>query len=115
MFLLILITGEIKLSSKIKGLLSVWPKLCSVNYNLLENMKIESTKLKALEEMLKLINSVRSLYVGSDPVKVHVFGSRVYGMASQNSDVDLYLDIGKTACIMKYVNTRTYSYDKGSY
>lgn len=42
----------------------------------------------------KLCNAVRNLYNGSNSVDVHVFGSHGYGLATENSDIDLYLDIG---------------------
>lgn len=90
-----LLPDKNKLSPKTKDLLSIWPKLCTVIFSQLESMKIENN-CKIQKEVLKLCNSVRNLYVGPDSVKVHIFGSRVYGMASKNSDVDLYLEIGKT-------------------
>lgn len=51
----------------------------------------------------KLCDSVRSLIIGHDSVDVHVFGSQMYGLATENSDVDIYLDIGTRTIKLKTI------------
>lgn len=63
-----------------------------------------SNHLKVMEsigesKVKELCDAVRDHSVGNDSIHVHVFGSRLYKLATENSDVDLYLDIGKTTCI----------------
>lgn len=43
----------------------------------------------------ELCDAVCGLNVSTDSIHVHVFGSRLYKLATEKSDVDLYLDIGK--------------------
>jgi len=66
--------------------------LCSIIFNDLKIMKQTLTCSK----IQQLCDSVRSLQIGVESNSVHVFGSQVYGLATKSTDVDLYLEIGKT-------------------
>lgn len=73
-----------------------WPKLCSVNFYELKTIKtLSCPKVRAQVE--KLCDSVKSLCVGSESTDVYVFGSRLYELATETSNVDLYVNISKTA------------------
>lgn len=76
-------------------LFSNWEQLCKVIANNLDNVQKTFGNSDTEVQINKLCNAVRSLYVGSETVDIYIFGSRLYGLAAENSDVDLYLDIGK--------------------
>jgi len=80
------------LSAEIVDFFSDWKKL----YNQLEIMKLSMASFKMETKINKLCDSVLNLYAGSKSINIHVFGSQIYGLASENSDVDLYLDIGNS-------------------
>lgn len=90
-FIFILLTENIIMSSMRLNLFSNWELLYRITSIQLD-MHLNSSKRRARVD--KLCNAVRDLYTGSDPIDVHVFGSQVYGLANESSDVDLYLDIG---------------------
>jgi len=76
-------------------MLSCWPLLCAKIFNELEDIKLTSHGLEVHSKVKKLCDSVCSLNFVSDSIDVHVFGSRLYGLATGNSDVDVYLEIGE--------------------
>lgn len=80
-----------ELSLKTKELLSDWKTYNNIISNHLKIM--ESIGIAKVKE---LCDAVYGLYGGTDSIHVHVFGSRLYKLATEKSDVDLYLDIGKT-------------------
>lgn len=59
----------------------------------MEKTKYDSTEIDKLN---KICTSISDIGIDLFPhsIKVYVFGSRIYGLAMENSDVDLYLDIG---------------------
>lgn len=75
---------------KTVDLLSIWPLLCTTVDSQL-NIVSKLSKNKQIDQLCK---AVHDLYMGSKSIKVHVFGSQVYGLATEKSDVDLYLEIG---------------------
>lgn len=57
-----------------------------------ESVSDESrSKIRQLEK--NVLNLARTIYGVNWPIKVFVFGSRVTGLATENSDVDIYLQI----------------------
>lgn len=81
-------------------LFSNWEQLCKVIANNLVDVQNTFGNSDTEVQVNKLCNAVRSLYVGSETVDIYIFGSRLYGLAAENSDVDLYLDIGKRIIII---------------
>lgn len=66
-----------------------------------DQLNLMDTTLKEMKNQIKILcNSVCILNIGSDSLVAHVFGSRIYGLALKDSDVDLFLDIGKTSIIL---------------
>lgn len=76
-------------------MLSCWPLFCNKVFNKLKTMELSLHSLAIHSDVKKLCDSVCSLNIVSNSINIHVFGSRLYGLATKNSDVDLYLEIGK--------------------
>lgn len=53
---------------------------------------VSRMKIKNLE--IVIFNLAHNIYRNSTMIKVYVFGSRVTGLATEKSDVDIYLQIG---------------------
>ncbi|XP_050519951.1 uncharacterized protein LOC126893621 [Daktulosphaira vitifoliae] len=89
---------ENKLSLETKQSFSDWGKLCILICNLLDSMEKTKYDLTEIEKLNKICASVRKIGVNLFPdfIELYVFGSRIYGLAMENSDVDLFLDIGNT-------------------
>lgn len=60
-------------------------------YELESNSEESRYKIKLLEGTI--LNLAQTIYGNGMPVKVFTFGSRVTGLATENSDVDIYLQI----------------------
>jgi len=82
------------LSLKMTEMLSFWPKLCGEVFEKLESMEL-SQNLKIQSKIKNLCDSICIFNIPSNSVNIHIFGSRLYGLATKNSDVDLYFEIGK--------------------
>lgn len=80
------------LSMKTINLFSDWRLLCTKIFNQLNLM--DNILNNSKNQIQILCDSVCKLNIGSNTLVAHVFGSRVYGLATENSDIDLYLDIG---------------------
>lgn len=91
MFIFVL-TTEMLLSPKSLYFLSNWCALCTQIFSLLKIMEDNSSIRTKIYE---LRDSVCKLKIESKSIDIHTFGSQVYGLATKNSDVDLYLDISK--------------------
>jgi len=57
-------------------------------------MNLESTEIQS--RVQKLCDSIYSFQIDTDSKKLHFFGSRVYGLATNTTNIDIYLEIGKT-------------------
>lgn len=55
-------------------------------------------------KLKELYQSVNSLMTGSESNVIHIFGSLVYGLSTKDSDVDLYLEIGRIKIIIQLSN-----------
>jgi len=78
------------------NMLSSWPLLCAEVDSKLETMELSLNSFAVHSDVKKLCDSVCSLNIVSSSIDVHVFGSRLYGLATKSSDVDLYLEIDNT-------------------
>lgn len=56
------------------------------------NSEKSISKIKRLEKTV--LDFAQNSYGPTIPIKVFTFGSRVTGLATENSDVDIYLQIG---------------------
>ncbi|XP_050441887.1 terminal uridylyltransferase Tailor-like isoform X2 [Adelges cooleyi] len=88
--------SENKLSPETIQSFSDWEILLKKMFDLISTMKITSEDPTEKKKLNKLCDTVKNLGVKFHLTNVHVFGSRVYGLAMINSDVDLYLDIGNS-------------------
>jgi len=73
-----------------------WGLLCARILSDLEVMNLSLTSTKIQSRVQKLCESIYSLQIETDQKKIHIFGSRVYGLATNTTDIDIYLEIGKT-------------------
>lgn len=80
------------LSMETNNLFSDWRLLNTTIFNQFNRM--DEILNNSKNEIRILCDSVCKLNIGSSKLVAYVFGSRVYGLATVNSDVDLYLDIG---------------------
>ncbi|XP_026820222.1 uncharacterized protein LOC113558852 [Rhopalosiphum maidis] len=93
------VIGEHKekvLSLKTIDLFEDWGLLCDIIFSDLEVMNRTLTSSKIQSCVQKLCDSIYSLQIGADSNKVHIFGSRVYGLATNATDIDLYLETDDT-------------------
>lgn len=82
-------------SVETENLFKDWRMLCTIVRSYLENINVTLTSSKIQSNINQLCDSIRSLQIGAVSNHVHIFGSRVYGLATKKTDVDLYLEIGK--------------------
>jgi len=82
------------LSLKTIDLFEDWGLLCDIISSDLEVMNRTLTSSKIQSCVQQLCDSIYSLQIGADSNKVHIFGSRVYGLATNATDIDLYLETG---------------------
>lgn len=73
-----------------------WDLLCAKILRDFEIMDSTSTSIKILNNIQQLCDSISNLQIVTDPKKIHIFGSRVYGLATNTTDIDIYLETGKT-------------------
>lgn len=76
-------------------LLFIWPKLCSLMFYELKTIKTLSSCPKEKARVEKLCDAVKNLCVGSKTMDIYIFGSRLYNLATENSNVDLYVNTSK--------------------
>lgn len=73
-------------------------KLEEAVLNLMQTYENESKSAQSIQRIHKLEAAVAelafSLYHRMVSTKVHIFGSRVTGLATDKSDVDIYLQLG---------------------
>lgn len=67
-----------------------WCIICEKMSNELDKMNEHKSHTK----INKLCKSIRNLNVELELFNVHVFGSHAYGLATEKSDVDLFIEIG---------------------
>ncbi|VVC37663.1 Hypothetical protein CINCED_3A006454 [Cinara cedri] len=91
--------GEM-LSSETKNLFCNWNTLCNVIESELISIQLASnSNLKTQENINRLCHSLcalKNVLSLTSSLEIYVFGSKTYGLANVNSDVDLYIDIGHT-------------------
>lgn len=58
------------------------------------NLSLTSSKIQSCIQ--QLCDALFSLQIVTDSKKIHIFGSRVYGLATNTTDIDIYLETGKT-------------------
>lgn len=73
-----------------------WGLLCAKVLSDLEVMNLSLTSTKIQSCIQQLCDSICSLQIVTDSKKIHIFGSRVYGLATNTTDIDIYLETGKT-------------------
>lgn len=76
---------------KTNDFMTDWCKMCTQISNQLDQINGH----KSLTKINKLCESVNSLSVKLGSFHVDLFGSHAYGLATEKSDVDLFLEIGK--------------------
>lgn len=73
-------------------------KLGEAILSLMQTYENESRSAQSMQRIRKLENAISdlafSLYDRTVRARVHMFGSRVTGLATDKSDVDIYLQLG---------------------
>lgn len=72
-----------------------WGLLCARILRDLETMDLTLTSAKIQSRIQQLCDSICSLQIVTDLKQIYIFGSRVYGLATNATDIDIYLEIGK--------------------
>lgn len=93
------IIGEHKekvLSLKTIDFFEDWGLLCDTILKDLKIMNRTLTSSKLQSSVQQLCDSIYSLKIGTDSNTVHIFGSRVYGLATDTTDIDIYLETDDT-------------------
>jgi len=58
------------------------------------NLSLTGTEIQS--RVQELCDSICSFQIDTDSKKMHIFGSQVYGLATNTTNIDIYLEIGKT-------------------
>lgn len=70
----------------------------------------ESEKIKMSSKHYVVVESIQKALVSKYPnVKVYPFGSRISGLGSASSDLDLFIDLGKNYSAIRILNSLLYS------
>lgn len=85
---------EKALSLKTIDFFEDWGLLCDTIVKDLKLMNRTLTSSKIQSSVQQLCDSIYSLEIGTDSNRVHIFGSRVYGLATNTTDIDIYLETG---------------------
>jgi len=72
-----------------------WGLLCARVLSDLELMNLSLTSKEIQSRVQQLCDSICSFQIGTDSNKIHIFGSRAYGLATDTTDIDIYMEIGK--------------------
>jgi len=72
-----------------------WGLLCARIFSDLKLMNLSLTSKEIQSRVQQLCDSICSIQIDTDSKKIHIFGSRVYGLATNATDIDIYLEIGK--------------------
>lgn len=73
-----------------------WGLLCARILRDLETMDLTLTSAKIQSRIQQLCDSICSLQIVTDLKQIYIFGSRVYGLATNATDIDIYLEIDGT-------------------
>ena len=92
---------RIELAPEIQSLFANANELRDAVHQMMQVYENEAKSPYSLERTHKLKAAVaelaNSLYRNMVSTKVHIFGSRVTGLATEKSDVDIYLQLGRLA------------------
>lgn len=72
-----------------------WGLLCARVLSDLELMNLSLTSKEIQSRVQQLCDSICSFQIGTYSKKIHIFGSRAYGLATDTTDIDIYMEIGK--------------------
>ncbi|XP_008187016.2 uncharacterized protein LOC100571594 [Acyrthosiphon pisum] len=88
--------SEKVLSLETKKLFEDWSLLCAKILSDLELMNLSRTSIETRSRVQQLCDSICSFQINTDSKKIHTFGSRVYGLATNTTNIDIYLEIDDT-------------------